>query len=81
MQQESTSLLVSYSKAKTKVVFVQRGSKAKPCKEGRKKMQVFFILFWTKSLETEWVYESLIKKSEKLEMQKKNTCKCSTPVQ
>lgn len=50
MQQESTSLLVSYSKVKTKVVFVQLGSTAKPCKEGRKKMGVFFILVWTKPL-------------------------------
>jgi len=37
MQWESTSLLVSYSKAKTKVGFVQLSGTAKPFKEGRKK--------------------------------------------
>lgn len=46
MQQESTSPLVSYSKAKTKVGFVQLGGTAKPCQGGRKKMWKFsyFVL-------------------------------------
>lgn len=54
MQQESTSLLVSYSKAKTKVGFVQLGSNSQALQGREEKMWVFLILVWTESLETGW---------------------------
>lgn len=45
MQQESTSPLVSHSKAKTKVGFVQLGDTAKACKEGRKHVGILKFCF------------------------------------
>lgn len=60
MQQESTSPLVSYSKAKTKVGFVQLGGTAKPCKGGRKIYGYSLTLFWTSSLEMEYTWEYFI---------------------
>lgn len=62
MQQESTSPLVSHSKAKTKVGFVQLGDTAKACKEGRKRGH-FKILFWTSSLQMECVREYFMERS------------------
>lgn len=50
MQQKSTSLLVSYSKAKTNVGFVQLSRTAKPCKEGRKKRGYFWFWFGPSTL-------------------------------
>lgn len=49
MQQKSTSLLVSYSKAKTKVGFVQLSRTAKPCKESRKTSGCFWFWFGLRS--------------------------------
>lgn len=62
MQQESTSPLVSHSKAKTKVEFVQLSDTAKACKEGRKICGHFKILFWTSSLQMECVGEYFMEK-------------------
>lgn len=50
MQQKSTSLLVSYSKAKTKVGFVQLSRTAKACKEGSKKCGYFWFWFGPSTL-------------------------------
>lgn len=65
MQQKSTSLLGSYSKAKTNVG--QQNSQA--LQGEQEKMWVFLILVWTKYLETGWAQEYFQKKSLKFEMQ------------